>query len=225
MLDAAGEVRVEIEGFAMKRVSAETAAQLRAGVAAATPAAGAMRGRSGGGILPAEGREAFRRILRHGAVPHYVVSTRDLEAVAAAANAFDRSLALAAAPLPASTHARPEVSSAYAPPAGDLERLVAAVWERVLGIERVGVHDNFFELGGTSLAGIQLVSELKQQLGIEVPTVSIFQAPTVSALVRYLRPPARQAPDFDRSRSRAEKKKQVFAQARRAVERGERRAR
>jgi hypothetical protein len=84
----------------------------------------------------------------------------------------------------------------------------------------VGVHDNFFELGGTSLSGIQLVTELKKQLGVEVPTVSIFQAPTVSALVRYLRPPSQQKTEFDRTRIRAEKKKQVFAQARRAMGQG-----
>jgi acyl carrier protein len=117
-------------------------------------------------------------------------------------------------------HARPEVSSAYTPPAGDFERSIAEVWERVLGIERVGVHDNFFELGGTSLSGIQLVSELKKRLGVEVPTVTIFQAPTVSALVRHLRPPQQQTSAFEHTRRRAEKKKQVFAAARRAMGRG-----
>ena len=220
LLDERGVVRVEIEGFSMKRVGREAAEQLRrtAPAAVAPPPPGDRRP-GGEGILPPEGREAFRRVLLSGAVPHYVVSTRDLQAVAEAADAFDPSrLAGALEGLsPPASHARPDVSSAYTPPADDLERRIAEVWERVLGIERVGVHDNFFELGGTSLSGIQLVAELKRQLGVEVPTVSIFQAPTVSALVRYLRPPSQQKTEFERTRSRAQKKKQVFAQARRAV--------
>ncbi len=222
VLDESGAARVEIEGFSMKRVGREAAEQLRRGVPA--PAAGlAPRRGTGHGILPLEGREAFRRILRDGAVPQYVVSTRDLQAVAAAADAFDHTrlaAALETLDRPAAVHARPEVSSAYAPPAGDFERSIAEVWERVLGIERVGVHDNFFELGGTSLSGIQLVSELKKRLGVEVPTVTIFQAPTVSALVRHLRPPQQQTSAFEHTRRRAEKKKQVFAAARRAMGRG-----
>jgi hypothetical protein len=83
----------------------------------------------------------------------------------------------------------------------------------------VGIHDNFFELGGTSLTGIQLVSELKKQLGVDVPTVSIFQAPTVASLARYLRPREQTVSELDGSRRRAEKKKQVFAHARRAAAR------
>src|SRR6185295_2324823 len=195
LLDESGSVQVEIEGFSMKRVGRDTAEQLRRSAAApaGSPAVAAGERRSGGdGIFPLQGRQVLRRILRDGAMPQYVLSTRDLAAVAAAADAFAGSQldGVLAGLAPAATHARPEVSSAYAPPADDLERRIAGIWERSLGIERVGVHDNFFELGGTSLTGIQLVSELKKQLGVEVPTVSIFQAPTVSALVRYLRPPA-----------------------------------
>jgi NAD(P)-dependent dehydrogenase (short-subunit alcohol dehydrogenase family)/acyl carrier protein len=228
LLDESGAVLVEIEGFSMKRVGRALAEQLRAGAVAPGPVTTAAVRATGDGIFPPQGREAFRRILRDGVVPQYVVSTRDLQAVAAAAGAFDRSRlagALAAAELPAEAHARPAVSSSYAPPADDLERRIAVIWERVLGIEGVGVHDNFFELGGTSLAGIQLVSELKKQLGVEVPTVSIFQAPTVSALVRYLRPPAQKTAGFEPGKSRAEKKKQVFAQTRQAMERRGRGAR
>jgi polyketide synthase PksJ len=216
LLDESGRVLADVAGFSMRRVGREAAEQLRR-AAVAAPAAAA-----GDGILPQQGAQVFRRILRDGALPHLVVSTRDLPAVIAEARSFGRErLAerLASPATPAAAHARPDVATAYAPPAGDLEGQVAAIWERVLGIERVGIHDNFFELGGTSLTGIQLVAELKKQLGADVPTVSIFQAPTVSALVRYLRPEERAVSEFARSRSRAEKKKQVFAQARRAAAR------
>jgi len=68
------------------------------------------------------------------------------------------------------------------------ERDVAAVWERVLDVERVGVDDNFFELGGNSLLGLQLVSELNRDLGLDLAPVSLFDAPSVGALVRLINP-------------------------------------
>ena len=221
LCDEAGRVLAEVEGFSMRRVGREAADQLRQGAAAqapAMPAADAGGRRAGDGILPHQGAQLFRRILRGAAAPHLVVSTRELPAVVEAARTFGRDRVAERLETPAS-HARPEVATAYTPPTDDREGQVAAIWERVLGIERVGIHDNFFELGGTSLTGIQLVAELKKQLGVEVPTVSIFQAPTVSALVRYLWPREQSASEFERSRSRAEKKKQAFAQARRAAAR------
>ena len=36
-------------------------------------------------------------------------------------------------------------------PIGNLERLIASVWQEVLGVTDVGVYDNFFDLGGRSL--------------------------------------------------------------------------
>ena len=107
-------------------------------------------------------------------------------------------------------------------PGNDQERRVAAVWRRVLGIDEIGVHDNFFELGGTSLSGVQLIAELKKELGVDVPAVSIFEAPTVAALVRLLAP-KEAGPAFDHAAERARKKQEVLERQRTALQ-GRRRA-
>jgi acyl carrier protein len=114
-----------------------------------------------------------------------------------------------------SAHARPELSSAYTEPGDELEQRIAAIWQRVLGVDRVGIYDNFFELGGTSLNGVQLVAVLKKELNVDIPTVSIFEAPTVAALAKYLRPGADKAA-FERVQSRAERKKQALGTNRRS---------
>jgi FkbH-like protein len=81
---------------------------------------------------------------------------------------------------------RSEAAGAYVAPGSDLEQSIAAVWQEVLGLERVGSRDNFFEIGGTSLKGVQLIAQLKQRLGVELSIVNLFESPTVSAMAAML---------------------------------------
>ena len=80
----------------------------------------------------------------------------------------------------------PERTSAdeksYLAPRTPTEKIVAAIWAEVLGVERVGVHDDFFELGGHSLLATQVVSRVRQALEAELPVRELFGASTVEAL-------------------------------------------
>uniref|UniRef100_UPI00140CF66F non-ribosomal peptide synthetase n=1 Tax=Pseudomonas akapageensis TaxID=2609961 RepID=UPI00140CF66F len=57
---------------------------------------------------------------------------------------------------------------------------LASIWAQVLGAPRVGLDDNFFELGGHSLLATQVISRIRQQLNIEVPLRSLFEAADLS---------------------------------------------
>jgi amino acid adenylation domain-containing protein len=70
----------------------------------------------------------------------------------------------------------------YAEPAGDTEREVAQAWREVLGITRVGADADFWALGGHSLLAMQVLSRIRQRLGVELPVRALFDAPTVAAL-------------------------------------------
>lgn len=72
--------------------------------------------------------------------------------------------------------------SAYTAPRTDMEKTVAGILERVLGLEHVDVEENFFSLGGHSLLGAQLVARLRDTFGIEMPLRVIFEAPSVAEL-------------------------------------------
>jgi hypothetical protein len=121
-----------------------------------------------------------------------------------AAPADPSSLADTGAPAP--LRDRPELAGPYAPPANPLEAAIAGVWQQELGIAQVGVEDNFFELGGTSIAGVKIIALLKEWLHQDIPTVSLYEGPTVRALAQVLLHggPAR---GYDAMRERGERRR------------------
>jgi aryl carrier-like protein len=74
----------------------------------------------------------------------------------------------------------------FVPPRNELEKQVAAIWTRVLGVENVGVHDNFYDLGGHSILMAQVFNEVREVVRREVAMVELFEHPTISALARHL---------------------------------------
>ena len=67
-------------------------------------------------------------------------------------------------------------------PRTDAESKLSVIWRELLGKEELGVHDNFFDLGGHSLSAMQLVSRIRRSFNVELPLLSIFEAPTLEAL-------------------------------------------
>ncbi|MBX8563946.1 amino acid adenylation domain-containing protein [Pseudomonas cichorii] len=83
--------------------------------------------------------------------------------------------------LPAPT-ASDVISRRYAAPQGRLESALAELWQNLLKVEQVGREDHFFELGGHSLLAIQLISQMRQQLSIELDLAELFAHPTLADL-------------------------------------------
>ena len=72
------------------------------------------------------------------------------------------------------------VSRVYEAPQGEVERQLAAIWQDLLRVERVGRHDHFFELGGHSLMSVRLLARLREQ-GLSADLQSLFAEPTLAA--------------------------------------------
>jgi amino acid adenylation domain-containing protein len=75
----------------------------------------------------------------------------------------------------------------FQPPSDSLELQLVKIWERVLGLPRVGINDNFFDLGGHSLLAVRLFMEIEQVFEKSLPLAVLFQAPTVEQLATVLR--------------------------------------
>ncbi|HEV2863961.1 MAG TPA: amino acid adenylation domain-containing protein [Pyrinomonadaceae bacterium] len=88
--------------------------------------------------------------------------------------------------LPAPGTARPDLAEAYAAPSNEAEEVLAAIWSRVLGVERVGVHDNFFALGGDSIRSVQVIAQAKER-GLNLSLPQLFRRQTVGELALALK--------------------------------------
>ncbi len=58
--------------------------------------------------------------------------------------------------------------SAFAAPGTPAEITIADIWQKLLGVERVGLADNFFDLGGHSLLAMRAVVEIEKRLGLRL---------------------------------------------------------
>jgi len=75
----------------------------------------------------------------------------------------------------------------FVAPRGGLERKLQAIFQKVLGVEKVGARDNFFDLGGHSLLAVKLFSAIEKELGKKLPVMTLFKHPTVSELADIIR--------------------------------------
>jgi acyl-CoA synthetase (AMP-forming)/AMP-acid ligase II/acyl carrier protein len=78
--------------------------------------------------------------------------------------------------------ARRAPGTEYVAPRNEVEQRIAAIWQRLLGIDAVGVFDIFFELGGDSVFANRLLAELDSALGVSLDPSRAFESFTVAHL-------------------------------------------
>ena len=77
-------------------------------------------------------------------------------------------------------HPQTNLPGDFVAPQTEAQRRIAEIWEKLLGVERVGARDNFFELGGHSLLAVQLVANVREAFQVDLPLKNLFEAPTVA---------------------------------------------
>lgn len=75
-----------------------------------------------------------------------------------------------------------EETDTYAAPENDTQKVIAGIFEDVLGIKKVGIKDDFFELGGHSLKATKVINRLEAEMGCRVSLKDMFTYSTVEKL-------------------------------------------
>ena len=139
-------------------------------------------------ILPEEGLEVFARLFSYKGLSQVLISTGNLQ------QRIDKWLKLdalrpktaAEEDSAAALHSRPDLATAFVEPETELQKEIAATWQKLLGIQPIGLFDDFFDLGGNSLMGTQLISKLRQTFQIELPLRSLFEDPTIAGISKII---------------------------------------
>jgi aryl carrier-like protein len=118
-------------------------------------------------------------------LPQVLVSPEDLAVLSA-----ERDQRTAAEPHPHSVNARPadgaatesgNADAARLAPRTETERVIAAIWQEVLGIPQLGVEDNFFDLGGDSMISLQFIAKARKA-GLRFTNRQVFEHQTIAEL-------------------------------------------
>ncbi len=83
--------------------------------------------------------------------------------------------------LPPPERDRGDFDTGFVEPRTPTERTLAAIWQKVLDVDRIGVHDNFFDLGGHSLLLLTVIGEVENQLGVRLDPGDLVR-PTLGQL-------------------------------------------
>ncbi len=189
LLDEQGKELVAIERFAMKRVGAA-----KERLAADTPKPKEEKKDEGlfaaGGMKPAHGVEALRRVLSRVRQPRVIVSPKGIQALrdqmaAATMNISGITEGGGQGTAVQESHPRPNLPVPYTEPSNEVEEKLAAIWQGVLGLDKVGVHDNFFDLGGDSVLGITVISQTSEA-GLDLSPEQLFEHQTIAELATVL---------------------------------------
>jgi acyl carrier protein len=97
-------------------------------------------------------------------------------------------------------HPRPKLKTRYIPATTELEKSIAAICARVLGIAEIGIDDIFFDLGGDSFMAMQVVAGLKREMGVEVPVATLYETLTIRSLAAMLQSGSGSGKDADESK-------------------------
>ncbi len=92
----------------------------------------------------------------------------------------------------------------HQPPTTPTEQILADIYTRTLGLDRVSIDDSFFTLGGDSLTAMRLIATINISLDAHLTVRHLFDTPSVRGLSRQLSP-ATEPPD-DSSEMEAQRK-------------------
>jgi polyketide synthase PksJ len=171
-----GRLLVQAEGYTLVRVDEKTRTATRADVLT-NPFA----------MTPDEGVEAFLAALSS-VEPVVALSTIDWKFAGQLAETKTSDSPTGKPAETSQRKPRPDLATPFATPGSDAQKLMAAIWQEVLGYEKLGIDDDLFELGADSLTALQASARLKDKTGRELAMDRFFENATIANLAEDIAP-------------------------------------
>ena len=73
------------------------------------------------------------------------------------------------------------IETEFVPPSTETQKKIAAIWQDILGVERIGLRDNFFDLGGHSLNAVRILSRVSREFKTNIKLSGVFNYPELEA--------------------------------------------
>ena len=185
-----GHPRVKEAVVVQQRWESTGVTRLAAYVAADTSSTGAA------GVLVAELKQQLSAAL-----PDYMLPNAFVVLPALPRNANGkidrRALPQVESGLESGVHSTAAEPGHYFPPTDAVERQLADIWQKTLGLERVSVRASFFSLGVGSLAALRLITKMNRVYGTDLGLASLISASTIQLLADLIH--ARFAPNTSSS--------------------------
>ena len=74
----------------------------------------------------------------------------------------------------------------YTAPHSGLEKVLADIWAKTLGVAAVGIKDNYFALGGDSILAIRLITNINKRLFSSVRIADLYDNQTIRELAIFI---------------------------------------
>jgi amino acid adenylation domain-containing protein len=74
----------------------------------------------------------------------------------------------------------------FAEPSTPSEKIIAAIWQDCLSIDKIDVNSDFFEIGGHSLVGVRVMAKLEKETGNRLPLIGLLKHPTIKKFATYM---------------------------------------
>ncbi|WP_116772100.1 non-ribosomal peptide synthetase [Maribacter litoralis] len=81
---------------------------------------------------------------------------------------------------------RETASKPFTTPTTPSEKVIVAIWQKCLGLEKIDINSDFFELGGHSVIAVRVMKLLEDETGYRLPLVALLKHPTIRKLATYM---------------------------------------
>ena len=74
----------------------------------------------------------------------------------------------------------------YKGPRNQLESIIADIWQKMLDMEKVGIHDDFLDIGGDSIQAGLISLEIRDRFNVEIPIIMFIEGMTIATLAEEI---------------------------------------